>query len=56
MAFASNVGMKAVRAKRTIEEVVEAVGSWRAFAQEAGVEPSDMSRIEKTFRMTLCRD
>lgn len=53
MAFASNVGVKAVRAKRTIEEVVAAVGSWRAFAEEAGVEPSDMSRIEKTFRMTL---
>jgi serine/threonine-protein kinase HipA len=53
MAFASNVGVKAVRAKRTIEEVVEAVGRWRAFAEEAGVEPSDMSRIEKTFRMTL---
>lgn len=53
MAFASNVGVKAVRAKRTIEEVVEAVGRWRAFAEKAGVDPSDMSRIEKTFRMTL---
>ncbi|MCK9554167.1 type II toxin-antitoxin system HipA family toxin [Aquamicrobium sp.] len=53
MAFASNVGVKAVRAKRTIEDVVEAVGRWRAFAEEAGVEASDMSRIEKTFRMTL---
>ncbi|MBR2575389.1 MAG: HipA domain-containing protein [Loktanella sp.] len=53
MAFASNVGVKAVRAKRTIEEVVEAVCRWRAFAEDAGVDPSDMSRIEKTFRMTL---
>ena len=56
MAFASNVGVKAVRAKRAIEEVAEAVERWRAFAEEAGVEASDMSRIEKTFRMTLRRD
>jgi serine/threonine-protein kinase HipA len=53
MAFASNVGVKAVRAKRAIEEVAEAVDRWRALAEEAGVDPSDMSRIEKTFRMTL---
>lgn len=53
MAFASNVGAKAVRAKRAIEEVFEVVGRWRAFAEEAGVDPADMSRIEKTFRMTL---
>ncbi len=51
--YASNVGVKAVRAKRTIEEVAEAVDRWRAFAEEAEVDPSDMSRIEKTFRMTL---
>jgi serine/threonine-protein kinase HipA len=56
MAFASNVGVKAVRAKRAIEEVAAAVERWRAFAEEAGVEASDMSRIEKTFRMTLRRD
>jgi serine/threonine-protein kinase HipA len=56
MAFASNVGVKAVRAKRAIEEVAEAVERWRAFAEEAGVEASDMSRIEKKFRMTLRRD
>jgi serine/threonine-protein kinase HipA len=53
MAFAANVGVKAVRAKRAIEEVAEAVGRWRAFAEEAEVDRSDMSRIEKTFRMTL---
>lgn len=53
LAFASNVGVKAVRAKRAIEEVAEAVGRWRAFAEEAEVDPSDMSRIEQTFRMTL---
>ena len=53
MAFASNVGVKAVRAKRAIEEVAEAVGRWRAFAEEAEVDRSDMSRIEKTCRMTL---
>jgi hypothetical protein len=53
MAFASNVGVKAVRAKRAIEEVAEAVNRWRTFAAVAGVEPADMSRIEKTFRMAL---
>lgn len=56
MAFASNVGVKAVRAKRIIDEVVEAVSRWRAFAEDAGVDSADMSRIEKTFRMTLRRD
>ncbi|MGY6588637.1 MAG: type II toxin-antitoxin system HipA family toxin [Wenzhouxiangella sp.] len=53
LAFASNVGVKATRAKRTIKEVADAVGRWRAFAEQAEVDPSDMSRIEKTFRMTL---
>lgn len=53
LAFASNVGVKAVRVKRTIEEVAEAVGRWRTFAEEAEVDRSDMSRIERTFRMTL---
>lgn len=53
MAFASNVGVKPKRAKQAIEDVVEAVGKWRAFAGQAEVEPSDVTRIEKTFRMTL---
>jgi serine/threonine-protein kinase HipA len=56
LAFAANVGVKTVRAKRIIDEVAEAVGRWRAFAEDAGVEPPDMSRIEKTFCMTLRRD
>jgi serine/threonine-protein kinase HipA len=53
MAFASNVGVKHGRAKQFIKDVVEAVGKWRAYAGQAEVEPADVTRIEKTFRMTL---
>jgi serine/threonine-protein kinase HipA len=53
MVFASNVGLKSNRANQAIEDVVDAVAMWQEFAEQAGVEHSDMSRIEKTFRMNL---
>lgn len=53
MVFASNVGLKSNRANRAIEEIVGAVAQWHEFAERAGVEHSDVSRIEKTFRMNL---
>lgn len=53
MAFASNVGVKPGRAKQAIGDVVAAVRMWRVFAEQADVVPSDVTRIEKTFRMTL---
>jgi serine/threonine-protein kinase HipA len=53
MVFASNVGLKSNRANQAIEEIVGAVAQWHEFAERAGVEQSDVSRIEKTFRMNL---
>lgn len=53
MVFASNVGLKSNRANQAIEEIVSAVAQWHEFAERAGVEHSDVSRIEKTFRMNL---
>lgn len=53
MAFASNLGLKPNRANQTIEEIVGAVAQWHEFAERAGVEHPDVSRIEKTFRMNL---
>ena len=54
MVFASNVGLKSNKANQAIEEIVGAVAQWHEFAERAGVEHSDVSRIEKTFRMSLC--
>lgn len=53
LVFASNVGLKSNRAIQAIEEIVGAVAQWHKFAERAGVEDSDVSRIEKTFRMNL---
>ena len=53
MVFASNVGLKSNRASQAIEEILGAVAQWHEFAERAGVEHSDVSRIEKTFRMNL---
>ena len=53
MVFASNVGLKSNKANQAIEDIVDAVAKWQEFAEQAGVEHSDVSRIEKTFRMNL---
>lgn len=53
MVLASNVGLKSNKANQAIEDIVDAVAKWQEFAEQAGVEQSDMSRIEKTFRMNL---
>lgn len=53
MVFASNVGLKSNKANQAIEDIVDAVGKWQEFADQAGVEHTDMSRIEKTFRMNM---
>lgn len=53
MRFASNVGLKSNKANQAIENIVGAVARWQEFAEQAGVEHSDVSRIEKTFRMNL---
>lgn len=53
MVLASNVGLKSNKANQAIEDIVDAVAKWQEFAEQAGVQQSDMSRIEKTFRMNL---
>lgn len=53
MTFASNVGLKSNKANQAIEDIVDAVEKWQKFAEQAGVEQTDVTRIEKTFRMDL---
>ena len=53
MDFASNAGLKPARARQAIGDVVDSVEKWREHAEKAGVEPSNVTRIEKTFRPSL---
>ncbi|PIE22558.1 MAG: toxin HipA [Planctomycetota bacterium] len=53
LVFAENAGLKTARAKQVVDEVMDAVQNWPGHAQEAGVEPGDLARIQKTFRMGL---
>ncbi|MGH1346044.1 MAG: type II toxin-antitoxin system HipA family toxin [Nannocystales bacterium] len=53
MTFASTSGLKPARAKQAIEHVVSSVERWNEHAEQAGVEPSDVSRVAKTFRLGL---
>ena len=53
MVFASNAGLKPARARQAIEEVAASVEKWRSHAEKADVEPSDVTRIQKTFRIGL---
>ncbi|NOD85923.1 MULTISPECIES: type II toxin-antitoxin system HipA family toxin [unclassified Ruegeria] len=53
MEFASNAGLKPARARQVIEDVAGSVARWSRHAGEADVEPSDISRIENTFRLEL---
>lgn len=53
MEFASNAGLKPARARQVIEDVAGSVAQWSRHAGEANVEPSDISRIQETFRMEL---
>lgn len=53
MVFASNVGLKSNKANQAIEDIVDAVEKWQKFAEQAGVDQSDVTRIKKTFRMNL---
>ena len=55
MSFASNAGLKPRQARPAIDDVVCAVASWQEHAEKAGVEPMDVARIEKKFRLGLGR-
>ncbi|MCY3599704.1 MAG: type II toxin-antitoxin system HipA family toxin [Gemmatimonadetes bacterium] len=51
--FAETSGLKIPAASRVIDRVLTAVGNWRHFASEAGVEERDAGRIAKTHRFDL---
>ena len=51
--FAKTSALKAPRAARVIDEVLEAVADWPRFAVEAGVGERDARRIRKTHRLGL---
>ena len=51
--FARSCGLKRRAARRILDQVVSAVGGWRRFAADAGVEPGDIERIERTHRTGL---
>ena len=44
------VGLKRGRARAIVEEVAAVVERWPDFAAEAGVEPEDVARIQRTLR------
>lgn len=51
--FAETAGLRVPTARRVVDRVLAAVGSWRRFASEAGVEERDAGRIAKTHRLDL---
>jgi hypothetical protein len=51
--FATNVGLKEAKARQVIGDVSGAVENWKTHAEKAEVDPADISRIEKTFRLDL---
>ena len=53
LTFASNAGLKRSRARNVINEVAGSVEGWRTCASMSGVNPDDISRIERTFRLEL---
>ena len=53
LAFASNVGLKEAKARQAIDDVARSVEKWKAHAKKADVELTDITRIEKTFRLEL---
>jgi serine/threonine-protein kinase HipA len=50
-ACAKTASMKRGRAKRIVEEVAEVVTGWRAFANNAGIEPATAKRIQTAHRL-----
>lgn len=51
--FAETSGLRSSAASRVVDRVLAAVGHWRRFASEAGVEEGDAGRIAKTHRLDL---
>jgi serine/threonine-protein kinase HipA len=55
LTFGSNVGLKDAKARQVIDDVITSVENWKQHAGQADVGPSDVTRIEKTFRLELRR-
>ncbi|MVO17990.1 type II toxin-antitoxin system HipA family toxin [Rhodobacteraceae bacterium CY05] len=53
LAFATNVGLKEAKARQVIAEVSESIEQWDTHANRAEVDPEDVIRIKKTFRLDL---
>jgi len=53
LTFASNVGLKEAKARQVIDNVSRSVAKWETHAEKADVNPGDIIRIEKTFRLKL---
>lgn len=51
--FAETSGLRIPAASRVVDRVLAAVGNWRRFASDAGVEESDAGRIGETHRLAL---
>ncbi len=50
MAVARTASLKSRRAAEIVDEVIDTVGRWPAFAEEAGVEPAMMARVGRGHR------
>ena len=53
VAFAQAAGLKKAKAATLLHEIAESVRHWRRHAEQAGVSPHDIKRIEKTLRLEL---
>lgn len=53
LTFGSNVGLKDAKARQVIDDVISSVENWKKHASQADVGSSDVTRIEKTFRLEL---
>ncbi|MCB1800540.1 MAG: type II toxin-antitoxin system HipA family toxin [Gammaproteobacteria bacterium] len=53
LAFASNAGIKKIRAKKILGDIAEAVRDWPLHAATAGVSAHDTTRIGKALRLEL---
>ena len=51
--FAASSGLTNSAARRVLDDVVSAAGSWRRFASRAGVDRGDVRRIERTHRLSM---
>ena len=54
LVFASIAGLKEAKARKVIGDVGKAIKAWHTHANRADVDPGDIARIERTFRLEVC--